>query len=53
MTEELGKGERGKIRGFGSFCVRERKGYTRRNPRTGNIFEVKPKRLPFVEQEKR
>ena len=47
MTEELAEGGRVEIRGFGSFCVREYKGYTGRNPRMGNIVEVKPKKLPF------
>ena len=47
MAEELAKGGKVEIRGFGSFSVREYKGYTGRNPRMGNIVEVKPKKLPF------
>ncbi len=47
MTEEMAKGGRVEIRGFGSFSVREYKDYTGRNPRMGNIVEVKPKKLPF------
>ena len=47
MTEELAKGGRVEIRGFGTFCVREYKGYTGRNPRWGNTVEVKPKKSPF------
>ena len=46
MTEEMAKGGRVEIRGFGSFSVREYKGYTGRNPRWGNTVEVKPKRSP-------
>jgi integration host factor subunit beta len=47
FTETLKKGGRIEIRGFGSFSVREYKSYTGRNPRTGKIVEVKPKRSPF------
>jgi integration host factor subunit beta len=47
FTETLKNGGRIEIRGFGSFSVREYKAYTGRNPRTGKIVEVKPKRLPF------
>jgi integration host factor subunit beta len=35
------------IRGFGSFKVKSYKGYQGRNPRTGEVVEVKPKQLPF------
>jgi len=47
FAEELKKGGRIEIRGFGSFVVREYKGYTGRNPKTGRSIEVPPKRLPF------
>lgn len=47
MTEALAAGERIELRGFGSFSVRHYKGYTGRNPRTGEPVEVAPKRLPF------
>jgi len=42
FTEELKKGGRIEIRGFGSFVVREYKGYTGRNPKTGktSIFPL-------------
>ncbi len=46
MTQALIKGERVEIRGFGSFKVKAYKGYTGRNPRSGEKTEVKPKRLP-------
>ena len=46
MGEELARGGRVEIRGFGSFNVREYKGYTGRNPGRGNTVEVKPKRMP-------
>jgi len=47
MESSLARGSRIEIRGFGSFEVREYKGYTGRNPRTGAKVAVKPKKLPF------
>ena len=35
------------IRGFGSFKMKEYKGYTGRNPKSGAEVRVQPKRLPF------
>ena len=46
MREILGKGEGIEIRGFGSFTVRKYGGYKGRNPKTGEIVDVPPKRLP-------
>jgi integration host factor subunit beta len=47
MSETLLDGERIEIRGFGSFEIREYQSYTGRNPKTGALIEVKPKKLPF------
>ena len=47
MTNALKRGENIEIRGFGSFTVKNYKGYNGRNPRTGETVEVAPKRLPF------
>ena len=47
MVTALNDGDRIEIRGFGSFEVRHYKGYSGRNPRTGETVNVKPKRLPF------
>ena len=47
MSEALVDGEGIELRGFGSFSIREYKGYTGRNPRTGEQVKVSPKRLPF------
>jgi integration host factor subunit beta len=47
MKESLEKGERIEIRGFGSFMVRNYGGYKGRNPKTGEIVDVPPKKLPF------
>lgn len=47
MKSSLLAGERVEIRGFGSFKIKEYKGYAGRNPKTGASVEVEPKRLPF------
>lgn len=47
FTEELKRGGRIEIRGFGSFVVRNYEAYTGRNPKTGKNIKVAPKRLPF------
>ena len=47
MAQELADGGIIEIRGFGSFVVKDYKAYTGRNPKTGEIIQVKPKRLPF------
>lgn len=47
FTEELRKGGRIEIRGFGSFVVRNYTAYTGRNPKTGKNIRVSPKKLPF------
>jgi integration host factor subunit beta len=47
MSDALISGDRIEIRGFGSFMVKEYKGYTGRNPKTGDKIAVDEKRLPF------
>lgn len=47
MMESLEKGQRIEIRGFGSFVVRHYGGYKGRNPKTGEVVDVPPKKLPF------
>ena len=47
FTDALKNGGRIEIRGFGSFSVREYDGYKGRNPKTGEIVEVKPKKGAF------
>jgi len=47
MKEHLEKGDRIEIRGFGSFVVRSYGGYKGRNPKTGEVVDVPPKKLPF------
>jgi integration host factor subunit beta len=47
MSEALRTGERIEVRGFGSFAIREYQPYSGRNPKTGAVVGVKPKKLPF------
>jgi integration host factor subunit beta len=47
LEAALKRGERIEIRGFGSFELRNYRGYDGRNPRTGSAVNVRPKRLPF------
>jgi integration host factor subunit beta len=47
MSKALIDGDRIEIRGFGSFMVKEYRGYTGRNPKTGDKIAVDEKKLPF------
>jgi integration host factor subunit beta len=47
MERALIEGERVEIRGLGSFKVKQYDGYKGRNPKSGEIIEVSPKKLPF------
>ena len=47
MAAALAGGGRVQIRGLCSFHVKEYRGYTGRNPRTGEKVQIKPKKLPF------
>ena len=47
MKESLVRGERIEIRGFGSFRVRDYRGYRGRNPKKGHLVDVSPKKIPF------
>ncbi len=44
MKEALCRGENIEIRGLGAFHVKSYQGYQGRNPKTGQIIPVKPKR---------
>ena len=46
MEQSMSRGKKIEIRGFGSFQVRNYREYRGRNPRSGQVVEVKPKRLP-------
>jgi integration host factor subunit beta len=47
IRESLLAEERVEIRGFGSFKMKTYEGYTGRNPKSGELVSVQPKRLPF------
>jgi integration host factor subunit beta len=47
MSNALAKGDRVEIRDFCTIFVKEYRGYTGRNPRTGEPTQVPPKKLPF------
>jgi len=47
MAEALASDDRVEIRGFCSIFIKEYKGYTGRNPKTGVVTHVEPKKLPF------
>lgn len=47
MVSALASGEGIEIRGFGSFTVRQYGAYEGRNPKTGEVVLVPPKRLPY------
>jgi integration host factor subunit beta len=44
MKEALCRGENIEIRGLGAFHVKNYQGYQGRNPKTGQVIPVKPKR---------
>jgi integration host factor subunit beta len=47
ITEQLAKGGRVELRGFGAFSTRQRDARTGRNPRTGAAVDVDAKRVPY------
>jgi len=47
MAETLIKGNNIEIRGFGSFKVKKYTSYIGRDPKTGELIQVKPKKLPI------
>lgn len=47
MSDALKRDDRIEIRGFGSFVNRSYGSYQGRNPKTGAVVKVAPKRVPF------
>lgn len=47
MIRTLFNNERIEIRGFGSFTNRNYKAFEGRNPKTGKVVKVTPKKVPF------
>ena len=52
IIESLKKRERVEIRGFGSFCVRDRKSIRARNPKSGESIELPKRSIPFFRASK-
>jgi nucleoid DNA-binding protein len=44
MAESLQQGKRVEIRSFGSFSVRKRKARVTKNPKTGRIMDIPPRK---------
>jgi len=44
MSESLDQGYRVEIRGFGSFSVRNRKERQTKNPKTGKVMDIPPRK---------
>jgi nucleoid DNA-binding protein len=44
MSDSLEQGNRVEIRGFGSFSVRTRKARQAKNPKTGNVMDIPPRK---------
>ena len=47
ITDQLAKGGRVELRGFGAFSTRQRDARVGRNPRTGASVDVSAKRVPY------
>jgi nucleoid DNA-binding protein len=45
IVDSLAKGEKVELRNFGVFKVRSRRGRTGRNPRTGQVVPVPPRKV--------
>jgi integration host factor subunit beta len=52
IIETLKKRNRIEIRGFGSFCVRDRKSIRARNPKSGESIELPKRSIPFFRASK-
>lgn len=52
MTQELAKGERVQLSGFGIFEVRNREARTGRNPITGEAVEIPATKVPAFKASK-
>jgi integration host factor subunit beta len=52
MADAMAQGSRVEIRGLCSFYVKDYKSYVGRNPKTGEIVTIRPKKLPFFKSGK-
>ena len=52
IIEALKKRNRVEIRGFGSFCIRDRKSIRARNPKSGESIELPKRSIPYFRASK-
>ncbi len=52
IIQSLKERNRVEIRGFGSFCVRDRKSIRARNPKTGESIELPKRSIPYFRASK-
>ena len=52
ITESLRNRSRVEIRGFGSFCLRDRKSIRARNPKSGESIELSKRSIPYFRASK-
>tara|TARA_B100000886_G_C20360682_1_gene465052 strand:+ start:237 stop:512 length:276 start_codon:yes stop_codon:yes gene_type:complete len=52
IIESLKKRNRVEIRGFGSFCIRDRKSIRARNPKSGEAIELPKRSMPYFRASK-
>ena len=52
IIDSLKKRHRVEIRGFGSFCLRDRKSIRARNPKSGETIELPKRSIPYFRASK-
>ena len=52
ISESLKKRNRVESRGFGSFCIRDRKSIRARNPKSGESIELPKRSIPYFRASK-
>ena len=52
VVQSLRKRNRVEIRGFGSFCIRDRKSIRARNPKSGESIELPKRSIPYFRASK-
>ena len=52
IVQSLKKRNRIEIRGFGSFCIRDRKSIRARNPKSGESIELPKRSIPYFRASK-
>ena len=52
IVDSLKKRKRVEIRGFGTFCIRDRKSIRARNPKSGESIELPKRSIPFFRASK-